>query len=126
MMTPMSVEVRGQHGATRPRPGDGRVFEPAGPVVPRTVLVGDRVAEAPGLPAELRPQVADLAVHLERAEVGAPVDGTALEVVEPPVSRAAPGLVRDRVTQEAAVSTALRPLNPDGAVYLERAEVGAP
>src|SRR5688500_11450756 len=111
MSSRRSVDPLRHHRAGLRRPRDGSVFERASPALRRAADVADGVAETPRLPAVLRPQVADLAVDLVRAEVGPPVDGAALEVVESPVARAAPQFVGDRVAEEAAVPTAPRPLH---------------
>src|SRR5215217_2370084 len=102
MITPESVDVSGHHRAAGRGPDDGSALEPADPAVGRATDVADGVAETAGLPAQRRPQVPDLAVHLVRAEIGPPVDGAALEVVEPALARAARRLVADRVAQHAA------------------------
>src|SRR5690606_38804922 len=67
-------------------------------------LVGDRVAEHAGLPVELGPLVADLAVHLERAGARRPVDRAALEHAVAADAIGGDALLGDRHAEERAAT----------------------
>jgi hypothetical protein len=81
-------------------------------------LVRQRVAEEAALPAQLRPQPPDRAMHLARARAGCPIDRAALKVVVAPDSVRRHALVGRRVAQKAALPADRRPQPANGTVDL--------
>src|SRR3954454_3562757 len=78
-------------------PGDRPVLEVRAPAAAHRVLVGDRIAERAGLPACLRPRIADPAVDFVCTELRRPVDRALLNhaVAAAAVGRALPAADRN-------------------------------
>src|SRR5207248_6789147 len=111
---------RVRSGAGRPvdRPTLGEVVVSAD-TVGCCGLVGDRVPERSGLPAELLPHVVDRTVHLPGAAARRVVDRAALaEVVEAPHPVGGTDLAGGRVAEHAGLPTLFLPLGADRPVDL--------